>query len=39
VIRAELAGERIEPDPEHIIRTVGNPVDGVCTDQATGDGG
>ena len=39
VIRAELAGERIEPDPEHIIRTVGNPVDGICIDETTGDGG
>ncbi len=38
LIAGELAGERVQPDPEHIIRTVGNPVDGVCMDEP-GDGG
>jgi hypothetical protein len=31
LIGAELAGHRIEADPTQIIRTVGNPVNGVCT--------
>lgn len=32
MIRAELSGTRVEPDPAKILRTVGNPVNGVCTD-------
>jgi hypothetical protein len=31
MVSAELAGHRIEPEAEQIIRTVGNPVNGVCT--------
>ena len=38
MIAGELAGERVPPDPEHIIRTVGNPVEGVCVAES-GDGG
>jgi hypothetical protein len=30
MIQSELAGQRVEPDPADIIRTVGNPVQGVC---------
>lgn len=30
MIRAELSGARVEPDPGDIIRTVGNPASGVC---------
>ena len=30
MIQAELTGARVEPDPADIIRTVGNPVAGVC---------
>jgi hypothetical protein len=32
VISAELMGERLFPDEQDVIRTVGNPVDGVCVD-------
>ncbi|MCK4342469.1 MAG: VWA domain-containing protein [Phycisphaerae bacterium] len=32
MIEAELSGTRVEPDPEDIIRTVGNPVNGVCAE-------
>ena len=35
MIRSELTGTRIEADPADIIRTVGNPVNGVCTGAAT----
>ncbi|MCH7872885.1 MAG: VWA domain-containing protein [Planctomycetes bacterium] len=38
MIAGELAGQRVQPDPDHIIRTVGNPIDGVCMDEQ-GDGG
>ncbi len=31
MIQSELAGQRSEPNPADIIRTVGNPVNGVCT--------
>lgn len=31
LVGAELAGHRIEADPVQIIRTVGTPVNGVCT--------
>lgn len=31
MIQSELAGQRSEPDPADIIRTLGNPVNGVCT--------
>lgn len=31
MIQAELTGARVEPDAADIIRTVGNPVAGVCT--------
>ncbi|MCH8252545.1 MAG: VWA domain-containing protein [Planctomycetes bacterium] len=34
MIRTQLAGARIEPAPETIIRVVGNPVDGVCMEEA-----
>ena len=34
MIRSQLAGERIEPAEANIIRTVGNPVNGVCQDVA-----
>lgn len=30
MIATELAGRRIEADPEDIIRVVGNPVNGIC---------
>ncbi len=30
VIESELAGRRIESDRQDVVRTVGNPVDGVC---------
>ena len=33
LISSELAGQRLYPEPEDIIRTVGNPVNGVCTDE------
>jgi hypothetical protein len=33
MIKAELTGARVEPDPADVIRTVGNPVAGVCTEQ------
>ena len=32
MIEAELSGARVEPEATDIIRTVGNPVNGVCTD-------
>jgi hypothetical protein len=32
MIATELAGERVEADPEDIIRVVGKPVEGVCVD-------
>ncbi|MEW6251905.1 MAG: vWA domain-containing protein [Planctomycetota bacterium] len=32
MIRTALSGERVEPEPATIIRTVGNPVAGVCTE-------
>jgi hypothetical protein len=31
MIESELAGEAVYPEPHEVIRTVGNPVDGVCT--------
>ena len=31
MVANELSGQANQPDPEAIIRTVGNPVDGVCT--------
>ncbi|HEX8299023.1 MAG TPA: carboxypeptidase regulatory-like domain-containing protein [Rubricoccaceae bacterium] len=34
VIESELAGRRIEADPQDIVRTVGNPVSGVCASEA-----
>lgn len=30
VVDIELSGEHVEPVPDQIIRSVGNPVDGVC---------
>ncbi len=30
LVQGALAGTRVEPDAANIIRTVGNPVDGVC---------
>ncbi|MCH9034141.1 MAG: VWA domain-containing protein [Planctomycetes bacterium] len=32
MIAGELTGERIYADPKNIIRVVGNPVDGICSD-------
>ena len=34
VIASELAGRRIEADPQEVVRTVGAPVDGVCDGEA-----
>ncbi len=34
VIASELAGRRIEADPQDVVRTVGNPVGGVCDGEA-----
>ena len=36
VIASELAGERVEPDADEIIRTVGNYTNGVCGDTQDG---
>lgn len=38
MIQAELTGARVEADPADIIRTVGNPVNGVCTPVETDTG-
>jgi len=32
-IASELSGQRIYPDPQDVLRTVGNPVDGVCLNE------
>ncbi|HEX8385234.1 MAG TPA: vWA domain-containing protein, partial [Rubricoccaceae bacterium] len=34
VIESELAGRRVEADPRDLVRTVGNPVAGVCEPDA-----
>lgn len=34
VIESELAGRRVEADPQEIVRSVGNPVGGVCASEA-----
>ena len=34
VIESELAGRRVEADPQDVVRTVGNPVSGVCASDA-----
>ncbi len=34
VIESELAGRRVEADPQDVVRSVGNPVAGVCQPEA-----
>ena len=38
MVRTELTGARVEAEAADIIRTVGNPVNGVCTEEDTGQG-
>ncbi len=35
MIESELAGERIYPEAEDVLRTIGNPVDGICMEEDT----
>ncbi len=37
LISSELAGQRLHPESEDIIRVVGNPVNGVCVDEQVQD--
>ncbi len=34
VIESELAGRRVEADPQDVVRSVGNPIAGVCQPEA-----